>query len=225
MWPWRVKMPTQNLLRLLLLLVLMLSIMLATVCYWFGSWRLVLKLNFCSEFEHKGWSRFWSWSLFSILPLMFCRGYELESWSRFCNYVWSRFWSLSAMERLMFGWDFEVEIWSRIVFEFVIWNQHSGPLCLWQCFEQIIGESGTVNGQVVINIPIYIDPGVDNQRGRRCVGNQSLIVTRALEGSVVLVLATVICGSTAEKKWKCEYFVWLWLQKKTAAWCMADGPP
>ena len=41
--------------------------------------------------EHKGWSRFWSWSsarfwnwsLFSILPLMFCRGDEVESWSIF----------------------------------------------------------------------------------------------------------------------------------------------
>ena len=44
-----------------------------------------------SDFEHKGWSRFWSWrsarfwnwNLFSILPLMFCRGYEVESWSIF----------------------------------------------------------------------------------------------------------------------------------------------
>ena len=77
------KMPTQYLLRLLPLLMLMLRIILATVWYKFGRWRLVLKLNFCSDFEHKGWSRFWSWSLYSILPLMFCRGYEVESWSRF----------------------------------------------------------------------------------------------------------------------------------------------
>ena len=48
--------PTQSLLRLLLLLMLMLRIMLATAC-WFGSWRLVIKLNICSDFEHKGWSR------------------------------------------------------------------------------------------------------------------------------------------------------------------------
>ena len=45
MWPWRIKMPTQNLLRLLLLLMLIVRIMLATVCYRFGSWRLVLKLT------------------------------------------------------------------------------------------------------------------------------------------------------------------------------------
>ena len=43
----------------------------------------VIKLNFCSDFEHKGWSGFRRWNLFSILPLMFCRGYEVESWTRF----------------------------------------------------------------------------------------------------------------------------------------------
>ena len=65
-------------------------------CCWCWGWGVrimlatVLKLNFCWDFEHKGWSRFWSWSsrcwswsLFSILPLMFCRPYEVESWSRF----------------------------------------------------------------------------------------------------------------------------------------------
>ena len=38
MWPWRVKMPTQSLLRLLLLLILVMRIVLATVCFRFGSW-------------------------------------------------------------------------------------------------------------------------------------------------------------------------------------------
>jgi len=28
----------------------------------FGSWGLVIKLNFCSDLEHKVWSRFWNWS-------------------------------------------------------------------------------------------------------------------------------------------------------------------
>ena len=49
MRPWRVKMPTQNLLRLLLLLMLMMRIVLATVCCRFRSWGLVKKLNFCSD--------------------------------------------------------------------------------------------------------------------------------------------------------------------------------
>ena len=41
-----------NLLMLLLLLVLMIGIVLATVCCKFGSWGLVIKLNFCSDFVH-----------------------------------------------------------------------------------------------------------------------------------------------------------------------------
>ena len=47
-------MPTQNLLRLLLLLMLMMRIVLATVCCRFGSWGLVIKLSYCSDFEHFG---------------------------------------------------------------------------------------------------------------------------------------------------------------------------
>ena len=51
---------------------------------------MVLKLNFCSDFEHKVGqdfevevqARFGSWRLFIILSLMFCRGYEVESWSK-----------------------------------------------------------------------------------------------------------------------------------------------
>ena len=74
----------------------------------------IWELNFCSDFEHKGWSsfaveaqaRFWSWILFSILPLMFCRDYEIESWSRVWSWVWPRFWILSLVEMLVFGWNF-----------------------------------------------------------------------------------------------------------------------
>ena len=52
-------------------------IVLATFCYSFGSWGLVIRPNFCSDLEHMVWSRFWSWSsgkifkLVNILPLMF----------------------------------------------------------------------------------------------------------------------------------------------------------
>ena len=78
MWPWCVKMPTQNLLTLFLLQMLMLRIMLAKA-FWLGSWRLVIKLNFCSDFEHKGWSRFRSWSLGKILKLEFFQHFAAES--------------------------------------------------------------------------------------------------------------------------------------------------
>ena len=45
MWPWRVKMPTQNLLRLFLLPMLMMMIMLATICCSFWSWGLVINFE------------------------------------------------------------------------------------------------------------------------------------------------------------------------------------
>ena len=54
----QLKMPTQNLLRLLLLLVLMMRIGIATVCCRLGSWGLIIKLSFCSDFEHKVLSRY-----------------------------------------------------------------------------------------------------------------------------------------------------------------------
>ena len=127
MWPWRVKMPTQNLLRLLLLLMLIMRIVLATVCCILGSWCLVIKPNFCSDFEHKVWSRFWSLSSGKIWgwPVFFC-------WS-FGEVMKLKAWSFYFMERLMFGWDFEDEVGSRFVFELVIRNPPLGPLCLWQC--------------------------------------------------------------------------------------------
>ena len=94
MWPWRVKMPTKNLLRLLLFLMLIMRIVLATVCCRFGSWGLDIKLTFVQtfstrfgqEFEVEAQARFWSWSLVRILLLMFGLGYKVESWkSILCN--------------------------------------------------------------------------------------------------------------------------------------------
>ena len=144
MWPWRVKMPTQNLLRLLLLLMLVTRIVLATVCGRFGSWGLVKKLNFCSDFEHKVWSRFRSWS----------KG-EIWSWSLVSFFCWcfvEVIWILVEILKLGLAnifkfnfnrdvWDFEVDTCSRfwrwnfikICVQLVIWTQPSGPLCLWQC--------------------------------------------------------------------------------------------
>ena len=86
--------------------MLMKRIVLATVCCRFRSWGLVKKLNFCSDFEHKVWSRFWSWSFVKvmkfnlgqdsearfglILKLTFYG--EADVWFRFEVDAWSRFW-------------------------------------------------------------------------------------------------------------------------------------
>ena len=135
MWSWRMKLPTQNLLRLLLLPMLMMGIMMATVCCRFGSLGLVIKLNFCSEFEHMVWSRFWSWSsgkiwswgLDSILMLMFCSGYEVELCSRFWSWVWSIFWISTLVEMMMFGQDFEVAAW------LILWRWNLIKFCVRTC--------------------------------------------------------------------------------------------
>ena len=59
-WPWRVKMRTQNLLRFLLLLMLMLRIVLVTIC---------------RGYEVESWSRFWSF--FWVLSCAFGNVYFL----------------------------------------------------------------------------------------------------------------------------------------------------
>ena len=110
---WLVKMPTQNLLRLLLLLMLMMRNVLTTVVCRFGSWSLVMKLNFVQtlstrfgqEFEVEVQAKFWNWSLVSILLL-----------------------SRSEVMKWMFGQDFEVKVWSKCwclveILNFGIWSR------------------------------------------------------------------------------------------------------
>ena len=55
-------------------LMLMLRNVLTTVWCKYGSWSLVIKLNFYPDFEHKVWSRFLSWSSGESLKLKFGRG-------------------------------------------------------------------------------------------------------------------------------------------------------
>ena len=131
MWPLRVKMPTQNLLRLLLLLILTVGIMLATVCYRFKSWRLVLKLNFFQtlstrvgqdfevevqqDFETGACSAFCCWCFVEVMKLNLGRyskarfGHEVKFCSDFEHRV---------------GQDFEVEVqarfWSWILFSILL---------------------------------------------------------------------------------------------------------
>ena len=89
--PWCVKMPTQNLLRLLLLLMLVMRIVLATVSCTYGSWGLGKKLNFCSDFEHKVWSRF-EVEVKASLKLVFGQFFS---------------WCFVEVMKLNLGWDSE----------------------------------------------------------------------------------------------------------------------
>ena len=100
MRPWRVKMPTQNLLRLLLLLILVMRIVLATVYCRFRLWALM--------------SRFWSWSSAEILKLKFGQ-YFADVLKRLWNWilvkfyekadVWLGFWSWCLVEILKMKLD------------------------------------------------------------------------------------------------------------------------
>ena len=56
-------------------------------------WGLDIKLNFCSDFEHKVWSRVWSWSSSEILNLKYGQYFASEAWWGYEVDVWSRFWS------------------------------------------------------------------------------------------------------------------------------------
>ena len=110
MWPWLVKMPTQNLLRLLLLLVLILR-----------SWSLVMKSNFCPDFARKILVKdfeaevktiFCCWPLVAIMKIILGRDseamygldFEVEPQARF----WS--WCFAADPCLRFRRLFLVEI-------------------------------------------------------------------------------------------------------------------
>ena len=132
MWPWRVKMPTQNLLRLLLLLMLILRNVLTTVWCRVGSWSLAIKLDFCSDYEHKVWSwyRSWSWSWSEILQRKFGKYFAADVWLRLRSSILVKIlkpkcWCLVEILKLMLGRDSEDEIWSRFGFELVIWTQPS----------------------------------------------------------------------------------------------------
>ena len=89
-------------------------IVLVPICCRFGSRGLVKKLNVCSDFEQKVWSRFWSWSsgkiwswsLVSSFLLMFCRMLNprwILVWSLFCcwcfMWLWSSIFGQDLLER------------------------------------------------------------------------------------------------------------------------------
>ena len=118
------------------LLMLMMRIVSATVCCRFGSWGLVIKLNFCSDLEHKVWSRFWNWSSGKIC--MVKRFSTLEK-----SWLSCRHWlplsltdsltpspislQFDCDEMLLFGWNFEVSAWSRL------WRRNLIKICFWTC--------------------------------------------------------------------------------------------
>ena len=72
---------------LLLMLMLMMRIVLATVWCILGSWSLVIKPNFCSDFEHKVCSRFWCWSSGKIFKLEFGQYFAADVLQRLWSWI------------------------------------------------------------------------------------------------------------------------------------------
>ena len=83
----------------------MMRIVLATVCCILGSWGLVIKPNFCSDFEHKVSSRFWSWSSGKIFKLEFGQYFAADVLQR----LWS--WILVEILKMKFDQDLGLNLW------------------------------------------------------------------------------------------------------------------
>ena len=136
MWPWRVKMPTQNLLRLFLLLMLMMRNV-HDSCMQICKLKFGHEAKFCSDFELKVWSRVWSWSSSKILKLKFGQNFA----------ALVRLWSGCLVKILKFGRNAEVglrfwilEFDQDLCKNMLLWwaeLKNSGPLCLWQCLYHV----------------------------------------------------------------------------------------
>ena len=122
MWRWQLKtcwslltdlidVPTQNLLRLALLLMLMMKIVLATVCCILGSWGLVIKPNFCSDFQHKVSSRFWSWSSGRILKLEFGQYFAADVLQRLWRWILVKMLKQGLVNILNFRFSRGGDVW------------------------------------------------------------------------------------------------------------------
>ena len=156
MWPWHVKMPTQNLLRLLMLLMLMMRIVLATVCCILGSWGLVIKPNFCSDFQHKVSSRFWSWSSGRILKLEFGQYFAADVLQRLWRWILVKMLKQGLVNILNFkfsrGGDVWCGFWSKCLVE-ILKMKFEQDLCLNLWYDPI-GYFGKMNSTLGSVVPL-----------------------------------------------------------------------
>ena len=130
--------------------MLMMRTLLATVCCIFGSWGLVIELNFGSDFEHKVWSRFWSWSSGKIFELEF--GQHFAAGNDICRVM-----------KLNLGCD-----------TLVSWTQPSGQLCLWQCLYHISLSSIDTRQSKQCEFSIYI---FDNSKSKSMVKSEKMALS------------------------------------------------
>ena len=83
----------------------MMRIVLTTVCCILRSWGLVIKPNFCSDFEHKVSSGFWSWRSGKIFKLEFGEYFAADVLWRLWN------WILVEILKMKFDQDLGLNLW------------------------------------------------------------------------------------------------------------------
>ena len=167
MWRWQLKtcwslltdlidVPTQNLLRLALLLMLMMKIVLATVCCILGSWGLVIKPNFCSDFQHKVSSRFWSWSSGRILKLEFGQYFAADVLQRLWRWILVKMLKQGLVNILNFkfsrGGDVWCGFWSECLVE-ILKMKFDQDLCLNLWYDPT-GYFGKLNSTLRSVVPL-----------------------------------------------------------------------
>ena len=167
MWRWQLKtcwslltdlidVPTQNLLRLALLLMLMMKIVLATVCCILGSWGLVIKPNFCSDFQHKVSSRFWSWSSGRILKLEFGQYFAADVLQRLWRWILVKMLKQGLVNIFNFkfsrGGDVWCGFWSKCLVE-ILKMKFEQDLCLNLWYDPI-GYFGKMNSTLGSVVPL-----------------------------------------------------------------------
>ena len=156
MWPSHVKMTTQNLLKLFLMLTLMMRIVLATVCNRFGSLGMFLKLNFCSDFEHKVCSRFWCWSSGKIFKLEFGHYFASDILQRLRSWILIEMLKLGSVNILNFKFsrdgDVWLRFWSKCLVE-ILKMKFDQDLCLNLWYDPI-GYFGKMNSTLGSVVPL-----------------------------------------------------------------------
>ena len=98
---------------LLLLLMFMMRIVFATVLCILGSWSLVIRPDFCSDFEHKVCSRFWCWSSAKIFMLEFGHYFASDILQRLRSWILIEMLKLGSVNILNFKFSRDGDVWLR----------------------------------------------------------------------------------------------------------------
>ena len=134
----------------------MMRIVLATVWCILGSWSLVIKPNFCSDFEHKVCSRFWCWSSGKIFKLEFGQYFAADVLQRLRSWILIKMLKLGLVNILNFKFsrdgDVWLRFWSKCLVE-ILKMKFDQDLCLNLWYDPI-GYFGKMNSTLGSVVPL-----------------------------------------------------------------------